>query len=78
MDSHHNPPNERVPSADDLIVITGAGGFIAGALTRRFRDLGYTRFRAVDRKPLSEWYQRVPGVSVFRWTSARSRTPYGP
>jgi GDP-D-mannose 3', 5'-epimerase len=65
MDSHHNPPNERVPSADDLIVITGAGGFIAGALTRRFRDLGHTRIRAVDRKPLSEWYQRVPGVDCL-------------
>ena len=25
---------------DDLIVITGAGGFIAGALTRHFHELG--------------------------------------
>ncbi len=47
---------------DDLIVIAGAGGFIAGALTRHFHDLGYTRIRAIDRKPLPEWYQRVPGV----------------
>ena len=44
----------------DLIVITGAGGFIAGALTRRFHETGFTRIRAVDKKPLSEWYQRVP------------------
>jgi len=47
---------------DDLIVITGAGGFIAGALTRHFHDLGYTRIRAVDKKPLPDWYQHVPGV----------------
>jgi GDP-D-mannose 3',5'-epimerase len=47
---------------DDLIVITGAGGFIAGALTRYFHDQGFTNIRAVDKKPLYEWYQRVPGV----------------
>ena len=47
---------------DDLIVIAGAGGFIAGALARYFHDLGFTRIRAIDKKPLSKWYQRVPGV----------------
>ncbi|MEJ5310546.1 MAG: NAD-dependent epimerase/dehydratase family protein [Anaerolineae bacterium] len=47
---------------DDLIVITGAGGFIAGALTRYFHDQGFTRIRAVDKKPLPKWYQRVEGV----------------
>ena len=47
---------------DDLIVITGAGGFIAGALTRYFHELGYTNLRAIDKKPLPQWYQRVPGV----------------
>ena len=47
---------------DDLIVITGAGGFIGGALARYFREHGFTRIRAVDKKPLPEWYQRVPGV----------------
>ncbi len=47
---------------DDLIVITGAGGFIAGALTRYFHEQGFTRIRAIDRKPLPDWYQRVPGV----------------
>src|SRR5512146_793483 len=47
---------------DDLIVITGAGGFIAGSLARYFHDKGFTRIRAVDKKPLPEWYQRVPGV----------------
>lgn len=47
---------------DDLIVITGAGGFIAGALARYFHDRGFNRIRAVDRKPLPDWYQIVPGV----------------
>jgi nucleoside-diphosphate-sugar epimerase len=47
---------------DDLIVIGGAGGFIAGALTRYFHDQGFTRIRAIDKKPLPAWYQRVPGV----------------
>ena len=47
---------------DDLIVITGAGGFIAGSLTRYFHEQGYTNIRAVDRKPLPDWYLRVPGV----------------
>jgi len=56
---------DRKISPDDLIVIAGAGGFIAGALTRHFHDLGYTRIRAIDRKPLPEWYQRVPGVECL-------------
>jgi nucleoside-diphosphate-sugar epimerase len=47
---------------DDLIVISGAGGFIAGALARYFKEQGFTRIRAIDKKPLSEWYQQVPGV----------------
>jgi GDP-D-mannose 3', 5'-epimerase len=52
----------RDTKKDDLIVITGAGGFIAGALTRYFHDQGFTRIRAIDKKPLTDWYQRVPGV----------------
>ena len=47
---------------DDLIVITGAGGFIAGALARYFHERGFTRIRAVDKKPLPDWYQIVSGV----------------
>ena len=50
---------------DDLIVLAGAGGFIAGALARYFHDHGFTRIRAVDKKPLPEWYQRVPGVECL-------------
>ena len=47
---------------DDLIVITGAGGFIAGALTRYFHNQGFSRIRAIDKKPLPQWYQHVQGV----------------
>ncbi|MBN1668437.1 MAG: NAD-dependent epimerase/dehydratase family protein [Anaerolineales bacterium] len=49
-------------SKDDLIVITGAGGFIGGALTRYFQAQGFTNLRAVDKKPVPRWYQRLPGV----------------
>jgi nucleoside-diphosphate-sugar epimerase len=50
---------------DDLIVIGGAGGFIGGALARYFTKKGFTNIRAVDKKPLPEWYQRVPGVECL-------------
>jgi len=47
---------------DDLIVITGAGGFIGGSLTRYFQNQGFTQIRAVDKKLLSNWYQVIGGV----------------
>jgi GDP-D-mannose 3', 5'-epimerase len=47
---------------DDLIVISGAGGFIAGNLALYFKGKGFTNIRAVDKKPLCEWYLHVPGV----------------
>ena len=50
---------------DDLIVIGGAGGFIGGALARYFQEKGFTRIRGADKKPLPEWYQRVPGVQCL-------------
>lgn len=53
---------DRELNNDDLIVIAGAGGFIGGSLARHFHEQGFTRIRAVDKKPLPHWYQRVPGV----------------
>lgn len=50
---------------DDLIVVTGAGGFIGGALVRYFKDKGFTNIRAVDKKPLPLWYQRTEGVECL-------------
>ncbi|MCH2115760.1 MAG: NAD-dependent epimerase/dehydratase family protein [Pirellulales bacterium] len=47
---------------DDLLVIGGGGGFIGGALAKYFQDKQFTRIRVIDKKPLDEWYQRVPGV----------------
>jgi GDP-D-mannose 3', 5'-epimerase len=52
-------------SLDDQIVIAGAGGFIGGALTRRLHERGFRRIRAIDRKPLHDWYQRVDGVECL-------------
>jgi GDP-D-mannose 3',5'-epimerase len=62
MAAQENAKAASVLQKDDLIVIGGAGGFIAGSLARYFHDQGFTRIRAVDKKPLPEWYQRVPGV----------------
>ena len=56
------PVEELFMNKDDRIVVTGAGGFIAGALVRYFKDRGFSKIRAVDKKPLPEWYQRIPGV----------------
>ncbi len=40
-----------------VTVVTGAGGFIGGALVADLRKRGVSRIRAVDIKPLEEWYQ---------------------
>jgi GDP-D-mannose 3', 5'-epimerase len=55
----------NVMNKEDLIVIAGAGGFIGGSLARYFHDKGFRRIRAIDRKPIPEWYQRVPGVDCI-------------
>jgi GDP-D-mannose 3', 5'-epimerase len=49
-------------SKDDLVVVAGAGGFIGGHLVRVLQQRGHTNIRAVDAKPLNEWYQTTPGV----------------
>jgi len=54
--------SDPVLKKDDLIVITGAGGFIAGNLVQYFLQQGFTRLRAVDKKPLYEWYLRNADV----------------
>jgi len=45
-----------------LIVITGAGGFIGGHLVSNFRARGHKAIRAIDIKPLEDWYQRFEDV----------------
>jgi len=58
----NNPTAATTLNKDDLIVVTGAGGFIAGSLVRYFHDSGFTQIRAVDKKPLPKWYQKSPEV----------------
>ncbi len=48
--------------ARDHVVVTGAAGFIGGHLVAAFRAQGYTQIRAVDIKPLEQWYQRFDDV----------------
>jgi GDP-D-mannose 3',5'-epimerase len=45
------------PKNDDPILVTGAGGFIGGYLVKDLVEKGFTKIRAVDLKPKSEWYQ---------------------
>jgi len=65
MQGKHLVDKDPVLQKDDLIVITGAGGFIGGNLVKYFKEKGFTHIRAVDKKPLYEWYIRVPGVECL-------------
>jgi nucleoside-diphosphate-sugar epimerase len=49
---------------DDLVLVTGAGGFIGGHLIGELRRLGYRRLRAVDVKPVDQWYQTFHDVDT--------------
>jgi nucleoside-diphosphate-sugar epimerase len=62
MSINNNATASSVIKKDDLIVIAGAGGFIAGSLVKYFIDQGFTRIRAIDKKPVPEWYQVADGV----------------
>ena len=63
MQEHKRVVEKDAPTKkDDLIVITGAGGFIGGNLALYFTKKGFTNIRCVDKKPLYEWYLHVPGV----------------
>ncbi len=44
------------------VVVCGAGGFIGGHLVKDLVANGAGSVRAVDVKPLNEWYQTTPGV----------------
>ncbi|NLY02780.1 MAG: NAD-dependent epimerase/dehydratase family protein [Rhodopirellula sp.] len=48
--------------SDPLIVVAGGGGFIGGHLIGSLRARGRGRLRAVDVKPVAEWYQSFPDV----------------
>jgi nucleoside-diphosphate-sugar epimerase len=45
-----------------MVLVTGAGGFIGGSLVAALRNEGHVNIRAVDSKPLEQWYQRFGDV----------------
>ena len=45
---------------DDVILVTGGGGFIGGHLVADLIASGCPRIRAVDIKPFAEWHQVFP------------------
>jgi nucleoside-diphosphate-sugar epimerase len=48
--------------SQDVILVTGAGGFIGGHLVAHLVKQGHRRIRAVDSRPLADWHQRFDGV----------------
>src|SRR5690349_10449830 len=55
-----------------MIVIAGAGGFIGGHLVQYLRTLpGSPQLRAVDIKPVDEWYQVHEGVENLQLDVSR-------
>ena len=48
--------------SSELILVCGGGGFIGGHLVARLRQEGHRQVRAVDSKPVEEWYQRFDEV----------------
>ncbi|MBZ5724627.1 MAG: NAD-dependent epimerase/dehydratase family protein [Acidobacteriia bacterium] len=47
---------------NELVLVTGAGGFIGGHMVADLRRQGYKKIRAVDIRPLDEWYQAFRDV----------------
>ena len=48
--------------SDKLILVAGAGGFIGVNMVAWLRQKGQVNIRAVDIKPLENWYQKFDGV----------------
>ena len=57
----------------NLIVVCGAGGFIGGHLVAELRRRGAKRIRAVDLKPIADWYQRFDDVENLSLDLQRRR-----
>ena len=52
--------------SSEQIVVCGGGGFIGGHLVANLLRQGHRDIRAVDLKPLDEWYQRFSEVENLR------------
>ncbi len=61
--SYH--PEATSAAVEGHVLVTGGGGFIGGHLVAALRDEGRSVV-AVDRKPLHEWYQVLPGVESIQ------------
>ena len=44
-------------NSDRSVVVAGAGGFIGGHLVAQLMQQGYSSIRAIDIKPMDQWYQ---------------------
>lgn len=47
---------------NNVILVAGAGGFIGGELVNYLRKNSNCKIRAIDRKPISQWYQKFDDV----------------
>ena len=50
----------------ELVLVTGAGGFVVGHLVAEHRSRGFESIRAVDIKPFEDWLQFFPDVDNRR------------
>jgi len=53
---------DNIVPIGERVLVTGAGGFIGGHLVAHLKGQGVSHIRAVDRKPVSDWYQIFPDV----------------
>lgn len=47
---------------NDTILVAGAGGFIGGELVKFLRSNSKLKIKAIDKKPISQWYQKFDDI----------------
>ncbi len=53
-------------NTDAVVLVAGAGGFIGGHIVAELIQRGFTRIRAVDMKPVPEWFQVHPAAASLQ------------